>query len=177
MQSCNVKVSVCYDKESSSNKELSYYNYNTNKAVKAVHMHQRFLTFVLNLSSTLTKYYHFTLLHKYSNDSERALNCFRKTNRIKNNDSIKYWNTFKRFINISQNLKLHRMLSMTLENVINMNLCKSRFRNQAFESSSPIINIALIKMKFSLQNCKQQIARMIFFQVFSIVVKDEQLYI
>lgn len=69
------------------------------------------------------------------------------------------------------------MLSMTLENVINMNLCKSRFPNQAFESSSPIINIALIKMKFSLQNCKQQIARMIFFQVFSIVVKDEQLYI
>lgn len=74
-------------------------------------------------------------------------------------------------------MKLHRMLSMTLENVINMNLCKSRFRNQAFESSSPIINIALIKMKFSLQNCKQQIARMIFFQVSSIVVKDEQLYI
>lgn len=70
------------------------------------------------------------------------------------------------------------MLSMTLENVINMNLCKSRFRNQAFESSSPIINIALIKMKFSLQNCKQQIARrLIFFKVFSIVVKDEQLYI
>lgn len=81
MQSCNVKVSVCYDKESSCNKELSYYNYNTNKAVKAVHMHQRFLTFVLNLSSTLTKYilyYHSTLLHKYSNDSERALNYFER---------------------------------------------------------------------------------------------------
>lgn len=71
------------------------------------------------------------------------------------------------------------MLSMTLENVINIliNLCKTQFRNQAFESSSPIINIALIKMKFSLQNCKQQIARLIFFKVFSIVVKDEQLYI